>query len=100
MPMRDAGLVGEEEHQIAGIVEPPDCLGGVRHPADLVRRADMADVMIDDAVAVEEGGGLLQGRCSAHGLAASRSTRRVMSATSDAETSRMQPWSFMVPTVR
>ena len=60
MTMRHAGLVGEEEHQIAGIVEPANGFGGVRHPADLVVAADMAVVVIDDAVAVEEGGGLVR----------------------------------------
>ena len=54
---RDAGLVGEEEHEIAGLVEAADRLGRIRHPADPLLRAHIAVVVIDDAVAVEEGGG-------------------------------------------
>src|ERR1700727_2685879 len=53
----DAGLVGEEEHEIAGVVQPPDRFCRVRHPADAVAGAHIAVVVIDDAVAVEEGGG-------------------------------------------
>ena len=55
---RDAGLVGEEEHEIAGVVQPPDRLRRIRHPADALLRAHIAVVVIDDAVAVEEGGRL------------------------------------------
>ena len=51
---RHAGLVGEEEHEIAGLVEPADRFRRVRHPADAVARAHVAVVVIDDAVAVEE----------------------------------------------
>ena len=53
---RDAGLVGEEEHEIAGVVQPPDRLRRIRHPADALPRAHIAVVMVDDAVAVEERG--------------------------------------------
>src|SRR5262249_46647531 len=55
---RHAGLVGEEEHEIAGVIQPADRLCRVRHPAKAILAADIAVVMIDDAVAVEEGGGL------------------------------------------
>ena len=58
---RHAGLVGEEEHEIAGIVEPADRLRRIRHPANPVPRAHIAVVVIDDAVAVEEGGGPWRG---------------------------------------
>ena len=34
---RHAGLIGEEEHQISGRVQPADRLGRVRHPADPLR---------------------------------------------------------------
>ena len=54
---RHAGLVGEEEDEISGVVEPADRLRRVRHPADPLLRAHIAVVVIDDAVAVEEGGG-------------------------------------------
>src|SRR5579862_9456544 len=51
---RDAGLIGEEEHEIAGVVEPADRFRRIRHPADAVACAHIAVVIIDDAVAVEE----------------------------------------------
>jgi len=51
---RDAGLVGEEENEIAGIVEPSDRLCRIRHPADPLPCAHIAVVMVDDAVAVEK----------------------------------------------
>ena len=54
---RHAGLVGEEEHEIAGVVQPADRLRRIRHPADALLRAHVAVVMVDDAVAVEERGG-------------------------------------------
>ena len=54
---RHAGLIGEEEHEISGVVEPADRLGRVRHPADPLPRAHIAVVVVDDAVAVEESGG-------------------------------------------
>ena len=54
---RHAGLIGEEEHEISGLVEPADRLRRVRHPADPLPRAHIAVVVIDDAVAVEESGG-------------------------------------------
>src|ERR1700739_1930485 len=59
---RHAGLVGEQEHEIAGLVQPRYRLGGVRHPADAIPGAHIAVVMIDDGVAVQESGGRLQRR--------------------------------------
>src|SRR6266702_5299133 len=53
----DAGLVGEDKHQIAGLIETADGLGDVGHPTDAVSRADIAIVIVDDAVAIEECGG-------------------------------------------
>src|SRR5882762_1844609 len=55
---RHAGLIGEEEHKISGIVEAADCLRRIRHPANPVMSAHIAVIVVDDAVAVEEGGGL------------------------------------------
>ena len=54
---RHAGLIGEEEHEIPGIVEPADRFRGIRHPANPLMRAHVAVVMIDDAIAIEERGG-------------------------------------------
>jgi len=56
-PRRHAGLVGEQ-NTISGIVEAADCLRRIRHPANPVMRAHIASSWVDDAVAVEEGGGL------------------------------------------
>src|SRR4051812_18462061 len=84
---RDAGLVGEEEHVIAGLVEPADRLRRVRHPADPFAGAHIAVVVVDDPVAVEKGGGLED---RTHCGAASCSTRWAMSATWVAAMSRMQ----------
>src|SRR5246127_2392975 len=53
---RHAGLVREEEDEIAGVIQPADRLCRVRHPANAVLAADIAVVVIDDAVAVEESG--------------------------------------------
>src|ERR1700758_2847844 len=53
---RHAGLVREEEDEIAGVIQPADRLCRVRHPANAILAADIAVVVIDDAVAVEEGG--------------------------------------------
>ena len=72
---RDAGLVGEEEHEIAGLVQAADRACRVRHPANAFACAHIAVVMVDDAVAIEEGGGLLDGAgrtCAAHFREASR----------------------------
>ena len=70
---RDAGLVGEQEDKISGVVEAADRFRRIRHPADAVLRAHKTVVVIDDAVAVEEGGGLWRaahffGRLAHHGL--------------------------------
>ena len=56
---RHPGLVGEEKHEISGVVQPADRLRRIRHPADAVAGAHIAVIMVDDAVAVEKGGGLL-----------------------------------------
>src|ERR1700755_438563 len=61
---RHAGLVGEEEHEIAGVVEPAYRSCRVRHPADALARAHVAVIVIDDAVAVEESRGPLDGRAA------------------------------------
>src|ERR1700734_1137852 len=53
----DTGLIGEEEHKISGVVQPADRLRRIRHPANAVACAHVAVVVIDDAVAVEKGGG-------------------------------------------
>jgi hypothetical protein len=55
--------------------------------------------MVDDAIAVEECGGLCRGTGridTAHFLKPSVSTRLIVATTSDAGMSRMQRWSFMV----
>jgi len=54
---RHAGLIGEEEHEVSGRVEPADRLRRVRHPANPVLGAHVAVVVVDDPIAVEEGGG-------------------------------------------
>src|ERR1700722_2372961 len=96
---RDAGLIGEDEHEISCGVQPVDRPGGIRHPAYPLTRAHIAVVVIDDAVAIEKGRGL-SGDRGAHLAAASLRMRRAMSVTSEAAMSRMQRWSFMVQTVR
>src|SRR5437868_14454119 len=98
---RDAGLVGEEEDKIAGVVEAADRFRRIRHPANTLFRSHIAVVAVDDTVAVEEGGGSLRLH---HGTplpdAAELSTSSTMATTSAAAMSRMQRWSFMVQTVR
>ena len=54
-PARDAGLIGEDKHEKACHIEPSDGLCRIGHPADPVPRADIAIVVIDDPVAIEEG---------------------------------------------
>src|SRR5581483_9098075 len=54
---RHAGLVGEEEDEIAGVVQTADRFRRVRHPADGFARAHIAVVMVDDAVPIEKSGG-------------------------------------------
>jgi len=56
---RRPGLIGEEEHEIAGVVQPPDRLGGVSAIQLILSRvADMARrPWLTTPVAVEEGGG-------------------------------------------
>ena len=100
---RHAGLVGEEEDKISGVVEPADRLRGIRHPADPLLRAHVAVVVIDHAIAVEEGGGPERGRlnrgCSWLRRLGQHALRRYPT-TSEAGMSRMQRWSFMVQTGR
>src|SRR4051812_22318994 len=93
----DAGLIGEEKDEIAGFIEATNRLRRARHPTDSVARAHVTVVVVDDAVAIEEGGGSLHG---AHAPTSFRSTRWAVSTTSDAGMSRMQRWSFMVQTGR
>ncbi len=100
---RHAGLIGEEEHKISGIVQAADRLRRIRHPANPVLRSHKAVVMVDDAVAIEERGGLWRGTGridTAHFLKPSVNTRLMAATTSDAGMSRMQRWSFMVQTGR
>src|SRR5260370_3126091 len=100
---RDPGLISEEEHEIAGVIQPADCLRCTRDPANPLSRAHIPVVMVDDAIAVEKGGGSWNGTGwidDGPHVVASRSTRCVLSTTSEAEMSRMQRWSFMVQTVR
>src|ERR1700738_132773 len=54
---RHAGLIGEEEYEISGVVGAGERLCRIRHPADPVRCAHVAVIMVDDAVAVEKGRG-------------------------------------------
>ena len=51
---RDTGLIGEDENEIAGLVQPPDRPGDAGHPANAIACTDIAVVMIDDAVAIQE----------------------------------------------
>ncbi len=92
----DAGLIGEQKHEISGVVEAPDRFRRIRHPADAVLRAQITVVVVDDAIAVEERGRFGQAfRISVHDVApvvdaASRITRSTIAATSEAGMSRMQ----------
>src|SRR5260370_36900342 len=99
---RDPGLISEEEHEIAGVIQPADCLRCTRDPANPLSRAHIPVVMVDDAIAVEKGGGSWNGTGwidDGHQVVASRSPRCVISATSEAELSRMPRGSFMGQTV-
>src|SRR5207248_1657826 len=102
----DAGLIGEEEHEIPSVIQSADRLCRVRHPADALARAHIAVIVVDDAVAVEKGGGLSKqavGSDADHVFAASAaslSTRCAVATTSEAGMSRMQRCSFMVQTGR
>src|SRR5260370_41646089 len=58
---RYAGLIGEEEYKISGLVEAAERLRCIRHPANPVLRAHIAVVVIDDAVASEKCGGPSRG---------------------------------------
>ena len=80
---RHTGLIAEKEHEIAGIVQPPDRLRRIWHPANPLLRAHIAVIVIDDAVAIEKCGGpgrAAGGLDAAHFREASRS--RVCSISS------------------
>eukprot|EP01035_Chromulina_nebulosa_P041328 gene41328-55899_t len=81
---RDAGLVGENEYQIAGVVEATDGLCRIGHPADRFRLEHMMVIVIDDTVAVEKRGGSKRAG-GAHGWLASVVILR--------STSSQMPWS-------
>ena len=51
---RDAGLVGDDEHEIAGLVEQPHGLGRAGDPFQLVGPVGVAMVDIEHAVAIEK----------------------------------------------
>ncbi len=53
---RDAGLVRHHEHEGAGIVQGLDRLPGAGQPAEPLDLADIAAILVEDAVAVEEDG--------------------------------------------
>ncbi|MGY4377942.1 hypothetical protein ACVWZ3_005581 [Bradyrhizobium sp. i1.3.6] len=53
----DAGLVGDDEGEIAGLVHEPDGLACAVHPFELAGIEQVACVVVEDAVAVEEDGG-------------------------------------------
>jgi hypothetical protein len=70
---RHAGLVGEEEHEIANLVEALDCPCCIGHPANPLACSDIAVVPVDDTVAVEKGRGFLV-QLPAHGWPVCTST--------------------------
>ena len=51
---RDAALVGDDDDGEAGPAEQPDRVGGVRVDAQLGQVGEVADILVDGAVAVEE----------------------------------------------
>jgi hypothetical protein len=53
---RDAGLVGHDKDQEAGLIEQPDRLARAIDPAEALDRPDVTFVVIEHAVAVEKGG--------------------------------------------
>ena len=55
-PARDTGLVGDDEHQVARVVQPAHRLARAGDPADLVGMVHVARVLVQHAVAIEEGG--------------------------------------------
>jgi hypothetical protein len=57
-PARYAGLVGGDENEVSRLVEPSDCRGHAGHPTEALNRADIAVVVVNDAVAIEERSGL------------------------------------------
>ncbi len=53
----DARLVGDDDHQIAQVIQAPDRLGSAGNPLDVLDRVHIALVDVEHPVAVEEGGG-------------------------------------------
>ena len=51
---RDTRLVGDNDDAVAGVVEPPNRLGGTRQQLDLVRLVQKSWILDDRAVAIEE----------------------------------------------
>src|SRR6266568_3489893 len=57
MPACDAGLIGHDEDEEAGIVECLDGFPGALDPAKPLDRADITVIMVEHAVAIEKRGG-------------------------------------------
>ena len=55
-PFGDPGLIGDDEHVKAGVVQKLHRRLGAADPLDLMRRMDIAVVDVEDPVAVEEDG--------------------------------------------
>lgn len=55
----DAGLVGDDDGEVAGVVDAADGLGRTGQELELLGLGQVADVFVDGAVAVEEDGFLL-----------------------------------------
>ena len=80
---RHAGLVGDDEDVIAGLIEVADGVGDAIDPAEARAAADVAVVVVDDAVAVEERSRLAGARIVGHGrVPPSARTRCTASITS------------------
>src|SRR5205814_631264 len=71
---RDAGLVGDDENEVPRVVEPSDRRSRARYPTEALDRADIAVVVVDDAVAIEERGWSARGR-GGHGALSSEAPR-------------------------
>lgn len=54
VPARNAGLIGDHEHIIAKVVGQPDSIYRAINPAEPVGCADIAFIMIQDAIPVEK----------------------------------------------
>ena len=55
--VRDTALVGHDEDQVAGVVQPAHGFTRALDPADLVGTVNVARILVQHAVAIEEGGG-------------------------------------------